>query len=130
MKMADWNFQQLEFYFIWHFMKLRFYLPRNLVHNSILNGCPWLINYESALHCRSRCVRKPYKRLTMEKFVASPLLISVSIVRGIFFMILLAHFMSLPRRVLIKNQNKSQLQAVMYSNLIGLFIVNQNPLKF
>ena len=45
-------------------------------------------------------------------------------------MILLAHFMSLPRRVLIKNQNKSQLQAVIYSNLIGLFIVNQNLLKF
>ena len=35
----------------------------------------------------------------MEKFVASPLLISVSIIRGIFFMIMLVHFMSLPRRV-------------------------------
>ena len=71
-------------------------------------------------------VREPYKRLTMEKFVASPLLISVSIIRGIFFMILLAHFMSLPRRVLIKNLNRWQLQAVVYSNLISLFFVNQN----
>ena len=50
---------------------------------------------------RDKCVRKPYKRLTMEKFVASPLLISVSIIRGLFFMILLVHFMSLPRRVFI-----------------------------
>lgn len=68
---------------------------------------------------RDKCVRKPYKRLTMEKFVASPLLISVSIIRGLFFMILLVHFMSLPRRVFIllrtrTNQNNRLLFTVLW----------------
>ena len=57
-------------------------------------------------------VQEPLKRLTMEKFVASPLLISVSIIRGIFFMILLVHFMSLPRRVSICNPHIPNIDAI------------------